>query len=560
MRIFPAISLLFFTAFSVSADVNYSHLLEAPYPPQPTYERIYDTTVTDFDTVDDIFHYELGRPGSTMRAQQEYHRRLLASCDSEEKFLSLHEIGGFLVPLREQKSISKPVEERVKIVFDQSLRRIYYATYGCDTLEESLYAHEQLQSAIAKYYPGGIPLEKERLSKYSKAMANGYRKEYLNKIEKLREKRLTILDSDDEGAEDNLHPGLNPVRLVVHRKTQTPLAVWKAGSDKYYGKFLLSSMGYHDKISGLETTKIEIGHIATWNEILAQTLNFLFRGKFHTPVMARFGNTTLHAYHVNNATLSEMLHLKEEEIETYLQSFDLSHTHHWALMQFLMSTSDSHFSNTLVDGSHLILIDFGRALGTPTTFPLMQLRCSFFEFPQMKTSILDEDGFQFENDLTPWLTEFTEGIEKYEERQSVRPYILTSIDHLRKNLITVRLGMDWGLTPVELCRLKYPPIGLNDHFQMEEAFKALNKKDLFSTNIKATEVRQAMNHTKIFSKAPFLRAYMLAGTDNDLFEYLMEREIEKLIDQDEDDLFTEIQLGWLIRASLLLPVEMKPFF
>jgi integrase len=229
-------------------------------------------------------------------------------------------------------------------------------------------------------------------------------------------------------------------------------------------------------------------------------------------------------------------------------------------MQFLMSASDSHFSNTLVDGSHLISIDFGRALGIPSPFPLMQLRCSFFEFPQMKFSLLEEDSFRFENDLIPWLAEFTEGIEQYEERRSVRPFILKSIDHLRKNLITVRLGMDWGLTPVELCRLKYPPIDLDDHFQLEEAFKSVNKKDLYSIDIRAAEVRQAMNHTKIFSKAPFLRAYMIAGGDDDLFEYLMEREIEKLMELDEDDLFTEIQIGWLIRASLLLPVEMKPFF
>ncbi len=560
MKKITFISVFFFTTTTLLAEVDYSHLLDAPFPPQPNYERQYDASVTEFNTIDDVYHYELGTSNSLMRSRQEYHRRLLASCNTEEAFLSLHEIAGYLVPLNTEKSISKDVTERIKIVFDQSLRRIYYATYGCDTLEEALYAHEQLQSALAKHFPDGIPLEKERLSKYSKAMACGYRKEHLKKIESLRKKRLSFLDESDETLTDNVHLGLNPVRLVVDKKTRTPLAIWKAGSDKYYGKFLLTAMGFNDKLSDLEKTKVEVGFIATWNEILAQSLNYLFRGKFHTPTMARFGNTTLHAYHTNEGSLSKKLNVNEDDVESYLQSFDISHTHHWALMQLLMSTSDSHFGNTLVDGSHLILIDFGRALGIPNPFPLLQLRCSFYEFPQMRQPLLASDSLTFEQDMVPWLTEFTDGIEKYEESSLVQTLIGKAIDHLKKNLIMVRLGMKWGLTPLELCRLKYPSIDLKDHFELEEAFKTIHKKDLYSGDIKATEVRKALLACKTFSRAPFLKTYVIAGTDDELFEYLIEREIEKLVDRDYEELFSEIELGWLMRASLLLPIQTKPFF
>lgn len=560
MKKFFIFFLLFIHVMTLRAEPDYTHLLEAPYPPQPVYETTLEDCPPNFDTIDDVADYELGKPESLQRDRQDYHQRLLSSITSTAEFFQLQEIGGYLIPLSKQDKITKSVDEKIKTVFDQSLRRIYYAGYGCDTLEETLHSHEELQSAIAKYYPGGIPLERGRLSQYFKAMAYGYRKNYLDKIEKLRKERLTIIDGSSEEAPETVHPGLNPLKIILDKKTRKPLAIWKAGTDKYFGKFMLMALGKNEKVFDLEKAKLEMGFIATWNELLAEALNYLYRGKFHTPMVARFGNTTLHAYHKNDGSLSRNIHEKKAEIDTFISELDSSNIQYWGMMQFLMTSPDAHFGNTLVDGKHLIAIDFGRALGLPIPVTQFQLRCSSFEFPQMKLPFSPEDRELLEMDLIPWLQEFVGGIEKYEERKVVRPYILKAVNHLGKNLTTLRLAMAYDLSPYQMYRLKYPSIGLEDHFLLEELFKSVNNKDLYGDAVKDFEIRRALSKSEIFKNAPFVKAFILGENDDTLFEYMIDKELQWIYNTPEEDLFTEIQLGWLIRASIIIPIKLKPFF
>ncbi len=69
-----------------------------------------------------------------------------------------------------------------------------------------------------------------------------------------------------------------------------------------------------------------------------------------------------------------------------------------------------------------------------------------------------------------------------------------------------------------------------------------------------------LNKSEVFLSIPFLKAYQLSLNDLPLFEYLIEREIRKIKETSKEDLYTEIQLSWLIKASLIIPLKMKSFF
>lgn len=563
MKIRQIIPFCFLLLGALHSDINYAHYLEAPYPPEPLYDSCCEETeacLESIQSIDDVADFELGKSGSLQRDRQEYNRRLISEIDSAEQFYRLREIDGYLITFSKSETIARKVQKSIKAIFDQSLRRIYYAGYGCETLEETLCDHEELQSAIAKYYPNGIPLDLGRLSQYCKALACGYRKNYIQKIEKLRDERLTIVDVSSDEPSDLIKLGVNPVRIVLNKETQKPLAVWKAGSDKFFGKIILMALGGNEKLYELESANIEMGFIATWNELLAQVVNFLYRGRFHTPMVTRFGDTTLHAYHRNEGALSKFFRTGAEDFDAFIGSLDTSHVQHWAILQFLMSSGDSHRGNTLVDGKHLILIDFGRALGLAHPMTTFQIRSSALEFPQMTLPLSPSTIQEFGVDSTVWFRQFVEGIEKFEERKVVRRFILKAVDHLQKNLITLRQAVKRDLTPFQMFRLKYPPISLEDHLTLEELFKTTFGKEIYSEDAKDREFRKVLNLSGIFREAPFMKAFVGGEHDHAIFEFLIEKELDIIQNTPTDELFTELQLSWLIKASMIIPLKYKPVF
>lgn len=559
MKPYKLIPILLTVFFNLNSDHRYSDLLESPYPPPVAFcEANYQPTEA-INTIDDLADFEVGRKGSLQRDGLEYHKRLISSINSTEEFYNLNEVGGYLIRYSKNESILPKVKEKIQYVFDRSMRTIYYAGYGWETLEEALYEHERLQSAVSKYYPDRIPLSTSRLSAYYKAMVHGYRRSYLEKIEQIREERLTVISISGDEDTNLIKPGINPVRLVLDKETQKPLAIWKAGSDKSYGAFILMGMGTNEKLYKLESAKIEMGYIAEWNELIAQGLNYIAKGRFLTPAVARFGKTTLHAYHENDASLSQSLH-DAESVDTFVESFERSHVQHWGMMQFLMSATDAHRGNTLIDGKHLLLIDFGRVLGPYHSKLNFFLRNSALDWPQMKAKFCAEDLAFFGKDLNAQFHKYFEDFDIFEERKAVKSLIAISLSHLKTNLRVLRAAVQKDMTPFQIFRLKYPPIELEDHFRLEALFSEMHKKSIYDDEVKLKDIRLTLAKSKIFESAPFAKAVATAGDDEELFDYLIDRELEIILQTPEDELFKEIQLGWLIRASLIIPIKLKPFF
>lgn len=559
IKFYPPLFLSLLFIRTLAGYSEYDDLLQPPYPPPPLFEQYHTNNQTDtLYTVDDIATLELGPLTSHTRDKQEYHRRLLASIESSEPFFHLHDWEGYLIPTPvRNESITRAIDRKISVIFDNSMRRIYYAGYGCETLEETLCDHEELQSTLSKYYPKGIPLESERLQAYFKAMAFGYREPYIDKIEKLRAERLTVVEVSKEENEEPVRPGINPLRIIYKKGTDKPVALWKAGTDKYYGKFILMARGGGEKLYELESAKLEMGYISTWNELLAQALNYLYKGCFLTPTVARFGNTTLHAYHRNQGALSDYIKENKESLETAVLQFDQENIQRWGLMQFLMSSSDSHRGNSLVDKKHLILIDFGRALGLAHPSTAFQLRTTAFDFPQMKEHFSPSDRKIFEMDMTDRFLEFVAGIEQFERRAIVRKQISENIHHLKRNLMTLHLATHRNLTPYQMFRLKYPTIDLQTHLELEALFAKMHKKDVYSSDVTDREIRQVLTAYEIFKRSPFLKAYQKSENDDALFEMLIDRELEAISKECD---FGEIELGWLIKGSLIIPLFLKPFF
>ena len=425
-KIIPALLTIF---FNVCGDYPYSNLLEAPYPPSPLAlqeeEFISDKPIL---TIDDLADDEIGCRGSLQRDTLEYHRRLIGGVGSTGEFYSLNEVGGYLIQGSVGEQILPRVKDKIRLVFDLSMRAIYYAGYGWETLEEALYEHERLQTTVSKYYPEGIPLNSSRLSAYSRAMAFGYRENYSDKIDKIREERLTVLDVAVKDDTEFLNIGINPVRMVLDKETQKPIALWKAGSDKSYGSFILMGMRADEKLYKLESAKIEMGYVALWNELIAQNLNYLAKGRFLVPAVARFGKTTLHAYHENESQYSKHLNQFKcpelpaadetccaESLDAFIDSFETPHVQRWGMLQFLTAASDAHRGNSLVDGRHLIPIDFGRTLGPFQSLRHFVFRTCALDWPQMNCKFSDEDLVFFSSDFSYEFAQFFEGFEKFEE-------------------------------------------------------------------------------------------------------------------------------------------------
>ncbi len=560
MRSYKFFPILLILSCYLHSNSLQSTLLEAPYPPPYThYGKEIDSPKNNFNSVDDLANYEVGRDGSLQRDDLEYHSRLISAIETEEDFHHLHLINGYLVKFTKNTNIPTDVKQKIESVFDKSMRRIYYAGYGWETLEEALYDHEKLQSTISRHYPEGIPLSPSRLSAYYKAMAYGYRENHQEKIKTIRKKRLKIITISKDEKNDILNPGINPVRVVLDKENETPLAIWKAGSDKYYGKFILMAMNSNAKLYELERAKVETGQIALWNELLAQGLNYLARGKFLTPAVARFGNTTLHAYHPNEGSLSHLMQTTES-MDSYVESLDTAHVQNWGMMQFLMSSSDSHRGNTLIDGKYLILIDFGRALGPFQSKLHFLLRTTALDWPQMKSEFTTSNRELFGWNLAYEFDQFFSGIEEFEERKSVKSLIQKSVNHLNRNLRAFTLAIQKNLTPIQIFRLKYPSIELADHFSLVTLFQEMHHKDPYCSEVKDREFRLTLVQSKLFESIPFAKAFTIAKDDEELFDYLIEREMDTILQMPDEELFTEIQLGWLIKASLVIPLKIKPFF